>query len=91
MIRDAATRFPAAMQSQTLSLRPAGPEQQPSQERYNLQLGNISLSVVPPDLNKLATNETLHRAGNTLEAGVDGAANLARNVFDRIRDRVQQG
>ncbi|KAL7006279.1 vacuolar protein sorting-associated protein 45 [Cystobasidiomycetes sp. EMM_F5] len=92
MLRDAATRFPPSMQSSSLSLRPPPPEQQSSQESFNLQLGNISLSVAPPniDLKNLASNPTLHRAGNTLEAGVDGAANLARNVFGKLMDRVQQ-
>merc|ERR1712093_483914 len=101
LVRDAATRFPPSMTSSALSLRPSllPPAQQQQQQqqaaqdqRYNLQLGNISLSVAPPnvDLNKLAANPALSRAGNTLEAGVDGAATLARNVFGRIRDRVQQ-
>ncbi|CAD6575298.1 MAG: vacuolar protein sorting-associated protein 45 [Cyphobasidiales sp. Tagirdzhanova-0007] len=92
LLRDAATRFPATMTSSSLSLRPPVPPSQPSQERYNLQLGNISLSVGPPvDLNKLATNPTLNRAGNTLEAGVDGAATLARNVFGLIKNRQASG
>lgn len=80
------------MQSSSLSLRPPGPAATASQERFNLQLGNISLSVAPPniDLNNLSANPTLNRAGNTLEAGVDGAATLARNVFGKIRERVSQ-
>lgn len=94
LLRDAATRFPATMTSSALSLRPsAPPQQQAASQSYNLQLGNISLSVAPPnvDLNKLAANPALNRAGNTLEAGVDGAANLARNVFGKLIERVQQG
>jgi hypothetical protein len=82
------------MTSSSLSLRPTAPPSAPQDsqdQRYNLQLGGLSLSVAPPDLNRLSSNPALHRAGNTLEAGVDGATNLARNVFGRLIDRVQSG
>jgi hypothetical protein len=87
MLRDAATRFPATMQSSSLSLKPAVPPTD-AQDRYNLSLGGISLSVAPPnvDLNKIASDQTLNRVGNTLEAGVDAA----RNVFGRLRERAFQ-
>lgn len=86
LLRDAATRFPATMQSASLSLKPAAAPGNDS--AYNLSLGGISLSVAPPnvDLNKIASDQTLNRVGNTLEAGVDAA----RNVFGRLRERAFQ-
>lgn len=89
MIRDAATRSPASISASNLNLRPAAEASMADQEqRYNFQVGNISLSVGQPnvDLNSLTSNSALHRATNTLEAGVDGAANLAKNLFSRFRN-----
>lgn len=89
MLRDAATRFPPSISSSALSLHPAAPAQQQQQDeqRYNFSVGNISLSVGQPnvDLNSIASSSALHRAGNTIEAGVDGAATLARNLFSKFR------
>lgn len=90
LIRDAATRFPPSISSSALSLHPpnqASNVQQQDDQRYNFSVGNISLSVGQPnvDLNSFATSTALHRAGNTVEAGVEGATNLARNLFSKFR------
>lgn len=92
MLRDAATRFPATMQSSSLSLRPPPPADLTDQQRYNLQLGNISLSVAPPtvDLKGFTSDPTVNRLGNTLEAGVDGATTLAKSLWGNFRERAFQ-
>ncbi|GAA5834502.1 hypothetical protein JCM11251_007023 [Rhodosporidiobolus azoricus] len=62
------------------SQTPQGAPTAPS-NNFNLSLGPISLNIAPPE----------GRVGNTIEAGVDAARDGLRDVFGRLRERVQEG
>jgi vacuolar protein sorting-associated protein 45 len=96
LVRDAAGRFPPSISSSTLATRPYTTQQQQTsanqgeggggaaggQGGLNLQLGNLSLSVG-------TTNGQPSRTANTIEAGVDGVRDVARNLFGRVRKGVE--
>ncbi|GAA6034770.1 hypothetical protein JCM8097_001161 [Rhodosporidiobolus ruineniae] len=87
MVRDAAFAFgpsfsalppmPSSLSS-SLPASSAHPQQQPQAQRdpFALNLGPVSLNVGG-------------QAGNALEAGVDAARDGLRDVFGRLRERVQ--
>jgi hypothetical protein len=87
IVRDAAGRFHPSFASSALAVRPYTAQQHATANQsgggpgLNLQIGGLSLSV--------GSNGQPSRTANTIEAGVDGVKDVAKNIFGRVRKGVE--